>query len=44
MPQFHFKAWGYDEMKNPDEKVNIGAFCDIKKLYLGWRGYSPIYT
>ena len=31
-------------MKNPDEKVNIGAFCDVKKLYLGWRGYSPIYT
>ena len=30
-------------MKNPDEKVNTGAFCDVKKLYLGWRGYSPIY-
>ena len=21
-------------MKNPDEKVNIGAFCDAKKKYL----------
>ena len=31
-------------MKNPDEKVNIGAFHDAKKLYLGARGHSPIYT
>ena len=28
-------------MKNPDEKVNIGAFHDAKKLYLVGRGYSP---
>ena len=34
---------GYEEMKNPDKKVNIGAFCDAKKLYLGGRGYWPIY-
>ena len=34
MPQFHFKALGYDEMKNSDEKVNIEAFRDAKKLYL----------
>ena len=30
---------GYEEMKNPDNKVNIGVFCDAKKLYLGGRGY-----
>ena len=30
MPQFHFKALGYDEMKNSDEKVNIEAFRDAK--------------
>ena len=34
---------GYEEMKNPDKKVNIGAFCDAKKLFLGGRGYWPIY-
>ena len=28
-------------MENPNEKVNIGAFCDAKKIYLGGRGYSP---
>ena len=40
MPQFHFKAFrGYEEMKNPDKKVNIGAFCNAKKLFLGGRGY-----
>ena len=27
-------------MKNPDETVNIAAFYDTKKLYLGERGYS----
>ena len=31
MPQFHFKALGYEEMKNPDEKVNIEAFLHAKK-------------
>ena len=40
MPQFPFKALGYEEMENPDKKVNyIGAFFDAKKLYLGGRGY-----
>ena len=42
MPQFHFKALGYEEMKDPDEKVNIEAFRVAKKLYLKSRGYSPI--
>ena len=43
MPQFHLKAaLGYKKMKNPDEKVNIEAFCDAKKLYLKGRGYLPI--
>ena len=42
MPQFHFKALGYEEMKNPDEKVNIEAFRDAKKLYLMGRGYLHI--
>ena len=42
MPQFHLKALGYEKMKNPDEKVNIEAFCDAKKLYLKGRGYLPI--
>ena len=36
------KALGYEKMKNPDEKVNIEAFCDAKKLYLKGRGYLPI--
>ena len=31
-------------MKNPEEKVNIEAFRDAKKLHLAGRGYSPIYT
>ena len=31
-------------MKNPDEKVNIEAFRDAKKLHLSRRDYSPIYT
>ena len=35
-------------MKNPDEKVNIEAFRDAKKLHLAggggmWVCYSPIY-
>ena len=42
MPQFHLKDLGYEKMKNPDEKVNIEAFCDAKKLYLKERGYLPI--
>ena len=29
-------------MKNSDEKVNVGAFRDVKKQYLGVRDYSPI--
>ena len=29
------KPWGYVEMKNPDKKVNVEAFRDAKKLYLG---------
>ena len=44
MPQFHFKALGiYEEMNNPDKKVDTVAFREAKKLYLGVRGYSPIY-
>ena len=38
---FQTKPWGYEKMKNPDEKVDIGAFHDAKKLYLGGGGYSP---
>ena len=38
---FQIKPWGYEEMTKPDEKVNIGAFHDAKKLYLWGRGYSP---
>ena len=30
-------------MKNSDEKVNIGAFCKVKKQYLGGRDYSSIH-
>ena len=29
--QFQIKPWEYEEMKNSDEKVNIGAFRDVKK-------------
>ena len=25
------KPWGYEEMENPDDKVNIGAFRDAKR-------------
>ena len=36
MPQFHSKLWGYEEMKNPDEKVNIGhSEMQKKKLFRG---------
>ena len=37
MPQFHFKALGYEEIKNPDKRVSIEIFSDAKKLYLGGR-------
>ena len=35
MPLFRFKKkpWEYEEMKNSDEKVNIGAFREVKKQY-----------
>ena len=26
---FQIKPWEYEEMKNSDEKVNIGAFRDV---------------
>ena len=48
---FQIKPWGYEEMKNSDENVNIRAFCDVRnwrknwrkrKRYLGRRNYSPI--
>ena len=39
---FQIKPWKYEEMKNSDEKVNIGAFREVKKQYLGGRDYSPI--
>ena len=38
---FQIKPWEYEEMKNSDEKVNIGAFGEVKKQYLGGRDYSP---
>ena len=36
------EPWEYEEMKNSDGKVNIEAFRDVKKHYLGGRDYSPI--
>ena len=36
------KPLGYEEMKNPDEKVNIGA-VEAKTLYLG-RGVGVVYS
>ena len=36
---FQIKPWEYEEMKNSDGKVNIGAFRDVKKQYLGGRDY-----
>ena len=39
---FQIEPWEYEEMKNSDRKVNIEAFCDVKKQYLGGRDYSPI--
>ena len=39
MPQFHFTALGYEEMKNPDKKINIEAFRDgIKAIFRGKEG------
>ena len=36
------KPWGYEEMKNPDAKVNIGAVEAKRCIY--WGGvYSPIH-
>ena len=31
---FQIKPWEYEEMKTSDEKVNIGAFREVKKQYL----------
>ena len=39
---FQIKPWGYDETKNSDEKVSVGAFCVLKKLHLGGGNCSPI--
>ena len=40
---FQVKPWEYEEMKNSDEKVNIGAFREVNKQYLGGRNrYSPV--
>ena len=53
---FQIKPWEYEEMKNSYEKVNIGAFRDVKKavfssegllLYVNnnWNDYDDmIYT
>ena len=41
---FQIKPWEYGEMKNSDRKVNIEAFLDVKKQYLGGRVYSPIHV
>ena len=37
------KPSGYEEMKNPDEKVNIGA-VEAKTLYLGRGGWGGLLT
>ena len=39
---FQIKPWGYEKMRNSEEKVNIGAFRDVKKRYLEGRDHSPI--
>ena len=33
MPHFHLKTLGYEEVKNPEEKPNMGA-VEAKRLYL----------
>ena len=39
MPQFHFTTLGYEEMKNPDKKINIEAFRDrVKAIFRGEEG------
>ena len=40
---FQIKPWGYDETKNSDEKVSVGAFCVLKKLHLGGGGKLLTY-
>ena len=41
---FQIKPWAYDEMKNSNEKVSVGAFCVEIKLHLAGGGgeCSPI--
>ena len=41
MIPFQIKPREYEDwMKNSDEKVNVGAFRDAQKQYLGGRDYS----
>ena len=39
---FQIKPWEYEEMKNSDEEINIRAFREVKKQYLGGTDYSTI--
>ena len=43
MQQFHFslKDMTNEEMKNPDEKVNVGAFAAKKAVFRG-RGFTHL--
>ena len=42
---FQIKPWAYDEMKNSNEKVSVGAFCVEIKLHLaGGEGDAPQYV
>ena len=39
MIPFQIKPWEYEDwMKNSNEKVNVGAFRDAQKQYLGGEG------
>ena len=39
MIPFQIKPREYEDwMKNSDEKVNVGAFCNAQKQYLGGEG------
>ena len=45
MIPFQIKPREYEDwMKNSDAKVNVGAFCNAQKQYLGEGDYSHIYV
>ena len=44
MPQFHVEALGYEEMKNPDAKVNIEGVNGVNRLATMGEKYDGLPT